>query len=121
MTLLLIAVCCFITYSFILQAAPKIYQYDIEEAEWWICFLPNELLREEKDFAYIWLENTDESIKDKFENEFELHFFQSDGQEVSLHDINQPIGGQITDYDKIEKPKPTQLHLLTAICSIRYC
>lgn len=105
LTLLLIAVCCFITYSFILQAAPKIYQYDIEEAEWWVCFLPNELLREEKDFAYIWLENTDESIKDKFENEFELHFFQSDGQEVSLHDINQPIGGQITDYDKIEKTK----------------
>lgn len=105
LTSLLITVCCFITYSFILQAAPKTYQYDIEEAEWWVCFLPDDLLREEKDYAYIWLESTDESIKAKFENEFELHLFQSDGQEVSLHDINQPIDGQITDFDKIEKTK----------------
>ena len=33
LTLLLIAVCCFTTYSFILQAAPKNYQYDIEDAD----------------------------------------------------------------------------------------
>lgn len=37
-----------------------------------------------------------------YENEFELHFFQSDGQEVSLHDINQPVDGHITDLDKVE-------------------
>lgn len=105
LTLLLITVCCFITYNFILQAAPKNYRYDIEDAEWWICFLPDDLSRENKEYAYIWLESRDNEIQNSYENEFELHFFQSDGQEVSLHDINQPIDGHITDFDKIEKTK----------------
>lgn len=105
LTFLLIMTCCFITYSFILRAAPKIYQYNIEDAEWWVCFLPDELSREEKDYAYIWLESTEESIQDNFEDEFELHFFQADGQEVSLHNINRSIDGQITDFDKIEETR----------------
>jgi len=84
-------------------AVPKNYQYDIEDAEWWICFLPNDLSGEDKENAYIWLEDTDKNIQEQYENEFELHFFQSDGQEVSLHDINQLTGGQISDFDKIEK------------------
>ncbi|MBD5393991.1 MAG: hypothetical protein HDR71_06915, partial [Lachnospiraceae bacterium] len=88
-----------ITYNFILQAAPKNYLYDIENAEWEISSLPDELSREEKEYAYIWLESVSDWIEEQYENEFELHFFQSDGQEVSLHDINQLIEGQITDYD----------------------
>ena len=105
LTLLLIAVCCFTTYSFILQAAPKNYQYDIEDAGIELSFLPNDLSRVEKENAYIWLENTSELMGELFDNEFELHFFQPDGQEVSLHDINQLVGGQITDFDKVEKSK----------------
>lgn len=103
LTFLLIMASCFITYSFISWAVPKNYQYDMEDAEWWICFLPNDLSNEYKENAYIWLEDTNEQIQDIYENEFELHFFQSDGQEVSLHDINRLTGGQITDFDKIEK------------------
>ncbi len=106
LTLLLIALCCFITYSFILQAAPQNYQYDIEDAELELSFLPEELSRVEKDNAYIWLESESDWIEEQYENEFELHFFQSDGQEVSLHDINQLVGGQITDFEKVEKTKP---------------
>ncbi len=105
LTLLLIAVCCFTTYSFILQAAPKNYQYDIEDAGIELSFLSNDLSRVEKENAYIWLENTSELMGELFDNEFELHFFQPDGQEVSLHDINQLVGGQITDFDKVEKSK----------------
>ena len=106
LTLFLITACCFITYSFILQAAPKVYQYDIEDVEMgWIFSLPDELSRTEKDYAYIWLEDAEKNIQDMYENEFELHFFQSDGQEVSLHDINQLINRQITDFDKIEGAK----------------
>ncbi len=67
--------------------------------------MPSDLSRENKEYAYIWLESTDNEIRNSYENEFELHFFQSDGQEVSLHDINQPIDGHITDFDKIEKTK----------------
>jgi len=99
-------VCCFTTYSFILQAAPKNYQYDIEDAELELSFLPEELSRVEKDNAYIWLESESDWIEEQYENEFELHFFQSDGQEVNLHDIKQLVGGQITDFDKFEKTKP---------------
>lgn len=105
LTLLLIAVCCFTTYRFILQAAPKNYQYDIEDAGLELSFLPDELSRVEKEYAYLWLESTSELMNELYDNEFKLHFFQPDGQEVSLHDINQLVGGQITDYDKIEKSK----------------
>jgi len=106
LTLLLIAVCCFTTYRFILQAAPKNYQHDIEDVDLELSFLPDELLRTEKEFAYMFLESVSDFIKEQYENEFELHFFQSDGQEVSLHDINQLVGGQITDFEKKEKTKP---------------
>ena len=105
LTLLLIAVCCFTTYSFILQAAPKNYQYDIEDAGLELSFLPDDLSRVEKENAYLWLESTSELMNELFDNEFELHFFRSDGKEVSLHDINQLVGGQITDYEKQEKTK----------------
>lgn len=105
LTLLLIAVCCFTTYSFILQAAPKNYKYDIEDAGLELSFLPNDLSRVEKEYAYLWLESTSELMNELYDNEFELHFFRSDGKEVSLHDINQLVGGQITDYDKVEKTK----------------
>ena len=106
LTLLLIAVCCFTTYSFILQAAPKNYQYDIEDVDLELSFLPDEFSRTEKEYAYMFLEAESDWIEEQYENEFELHFFQSDGQEVSLHDINQLVGGQITDFDKVEKTKP---------------
>ena len=105
LTLLLITVCCFTTYNFILQAAPKNYQYNIEDAELELSFLPDDLSKVEKEYAYLWLESTSELMNELYDNEFELHFFQSDGQEVSLHDINQLVGGQITDFEKIEKTK----------------
>lgn len=103
LTLLLIAVCCFTTYSFILQAAPKNYQYDIEDVDLELSFLPNDLLGTKKEYAYIWLESMSEWMDEIYDNEFELHFFQSDGKEISLHDIDQLVGGQITDFDKVEK------------------
>ena len=106
LTLLLIAACCFTTYSFILRAAPKNYQHDIEDVDLEISFLPNEFSRTEKEYAYMFLEAESDWIEEQYENEFELHFFQPDGQEVSLHDINQLVGGQITDYEKKEKTKP---------------
>ena len=105
LTLLLIAVCCFTTYSFILQAAPKNYQYDIEDVDLELSFLPNDLSGVKKEYAYIWLESTSEWMDEIYDNEFELHFFQSDGKEVSLHDIDQLVDGQITDYENVEKTK----------------
>lgn len=105
LTLLLITVCCFTTYRFILQAAPKNYQYDIEDVDLELSFLPNELSRTEMEYAYIFLESMSDWIEEQYENEFELHFFQFDGQEVSLHDLNQLVGGHITDFDKVEKTK----------------
>lgn len=105
LTLLLITVCCFTTYSFILQAAPKNYQYDIEDVDLELSFLPNELSRTEMEFAYVFLESVSEWIEEQYENEFEMHLFQSDGQEVSLHDIDQLVGRRITDYEKTEKTK----------------
>ncbi len=105
LTLLLITVCCFVTYSFILRAAPKNYLYDMEDAELELSFLPDEFLRTEKEYVYMFLEAESDWIEEQYENEFELHFFQSDGQEVSLHNINQLNGGRITDFDKVEKTK----------------
>lgn len=105
LTLLLIAVCCFTTYSIILQAAPQNYLYDIEDVDLELSFLPDELSRTEREYAYIFLESMSDWMEEQYENEFELHFFQADGQEVSLHDINQLVGSRITDFDKTEKTK----------------
>lgn len=105
LTFLLIAACCFTTYRFVLQAAPKNYQYDIEDADLELSFLPDDLSRVEKEDAYIWLVSTSAWMGELYDNEFELHCFRSDGQEVSLHDVDRLVGGQITDYDKVEKSK----------------
>lgn len=101
----LLLLCCFLTYYFILQAAPENYRYDIEDAEWWICFLPEELLRVERDYAYTWLEPTDAELRRFYENEFELHCFQPDGQEVLLQDVTRLSGGHLRDFDTLEKTK----------------
>ena len=105
LTLLLTAACCFTTYSFILQAAPKNYQYDIEDADLELVFLPAEFSRTEKEYAYIFLEAFSDWIEEQYENEFELHFFQADGQEVSLHNVDRLVDGQITDFEDVEKTK----------------
>ena len=105
LTLLLTAACCFTTYNFILQAAPKNYQYDIEDADLELVFLPAEFSRTEKEYAYIFLEAFSDWIEEQYENEFELHFFQADGQEVSLHNVDRLVGGQITDFEDVEKTK----------------
>lgn len=105
LTLLLITACCLTTYSFILQAAPQIYQYDMEDAGLEIGFLADELSGVEKEYADAWLEPGSEWLEEQYENEFELHFFQSDGQEVSLHDMKPLAGGQITDFEKEEDAK----------------
>lgn len=36
----------------------------------------------------MFFEAVSDLIEEQYENEFELHFFQPDGQEVSLHDIS---------------------------------
>ena len=69
LTLLLITVCCFITYNFILQAAPKNYKYEIEDAELELSFLPEELSRVEREYAYTWLEPESDWIEEQYENE----------------------------------------------------
>lgn len=105
LTFLLTMGCCFMTYHFILHAAPKIYQYDIETIDMETGFLADELLCVEKEEACIWLESQNQWMQEQFENEIVLRFFQSDGQEVSLHDVDRLTGGQFADYEKIEKTK----------------
>jgi len=95
-----------ISYVFLLWFVPNIYQYDLAEAESWITFLPDIMSEEPKENASIWFEKIGESIQNNYDGEFELHFFQADGQEVSLQDVNQLIGGKISDYDKVEKTEP---------------
>lgn len=77
----------------------------MEEVDLELSFLPDELSRTETEYAYIFLESMSDWIEEQYDNEFELHFFQSDGREVSLHDISQPVGRQLADFDKTEKTK----------------
>lgn len=105
-TILTTVICCMISYVFLLWFVPNIYQYDLTEAESWITFLPDIMSEEPKENASIWFEEIGESIQNNYDGEFELHFFQADGQEVSLQNVNQLIGGKISDYDKVEKTEP---------------
>ena len=105
-TILITAICCMISYGFLLWFVPNIYQYDLDEAEPWITYLPDSMSEEPKENAPIWFEEVGTSIKNDYDGEFELHLFQTDGQEVSLQDVDQLIGGKKTDYDNVEKTEP---------------
>lgn len=105
LTLLLTMICCFVTYSFLSLALPNFYKYDLEDIEMELPFMVDLMSEECKESGYFIAGGFDEDIRERCETEFEVHFFQSDGQEVSLYDIDKLTGGRITDYDKIEKSK----------------
>lgn len=105
LTLLLAMTCCFITYSFLTWFVPNVYRYKLEDAEEWISYMPELTLTVNKEEGFFLFEETNKDIQKNYEQEFELHFFQSDGQEVSLTEHGSLTGKRLTDFDEIEKTK----------------
>lgn len=105
LTLLLIMACCFVTYSFLSWAVPNFYKYDMEDLELEFTLMPELISEEGKENGHLLMETIDADIQERYAGEFALHLFLSDGREVSLHTMDKPTGGQITDFDNTEKSK----------------
>lgn len=105
LTLLLTIICCFITYIFLSWAIPNFYKHSLEDAEIEISSIADAMSGECKLNGYFVPGAINEEIQSRYEMEFNLHFFQSDGLEVSLYDMDALTGGNITDFDNIDKSK----------------
>lgn len=105
LTLLLAMTCCLSAYSFLTWFVPNVYRYKLEDAEEWISYMPELTLTVNKEEGFFLFEETNKDIQKNYEQEFELHFFQSDGQEVSLTEHGSLTGKRLTDFDEIEKTK----------------
>lgn len=94
--------CSTITYLVIAWLVPYFYTYNLSEVEHVAYELSNELPFVEIEEATFWLQNTNDILYEKYDDEFELHMFQSTGKEVSLHDLNTKLDAHIKDYNKVD-------------------
>ncbi len=94
--------CSTITYLVIAWLVPYSYTYNLSEVEHVAYELSNELPFVEIEEATFWLQNTNDILYEKYDDEFELHMFQSTGKEVSLHDLNTKLDAHINDYNKVD-------------------
>ena len=94
--------CSTITYLVIAWLVPYSYTYNLSEVEHVAYELSNELPFVEIEEATFWLQNTNDILYEKYDDEFELHMFQSTGKEVSLHDLNTKLDAHIKDYNKVD-------------------
>ena len=99
LTALLMAVSCFLIYSFLSWSVPNFYKHDMKDAEMWIEYLPEIMAEMGKEEAPFFFEELEKELQGFFENEFELHLFRSDGREVDLGDFNQLLDREISDFD----------------------
>lgn len=94
--------CSTTTYLVIAWLVPYSYTYNLSEVEHVAYELSNELPFVEIEEATFWLQNTNDILYEKYDDEFELHMFQSTGKEVSLHDLNTKLDAHINDYNKVD-------------------
>lgn len=98
----IIASCCILTYAVILRYAPYIYQKDPEIALEFAEMAADELELRNFDEASELLTQYQLALWEKMDYEFEIHFFDSDGRELDIYDLDYSIDSTIDDYDNNE-------------------
>lgn len=99
-SVLLMAVCCSITYFSILHFAPYIYSYNLSDVEWVAAELAQELSRIETAEAATCFSIADETLIENYDREYLLHLFNSSEEEVSYMDMTKYTGKHIDDYTR---------------------
>jgi len=101
LTALLLAVCCIATYALIAKMIPEVYssQIDMENAEYLAYETAQELQQTNTEGRADVIQLFQEISKEQYNGDLELHFFDSNGYEVSLADISDQTGSNLSDYD----------------------
>ena len=97
-TLILMVVCCSVTYLCISHFAPYIYSHDLAEVEELADMLSEELSHIPKEEVQYFIQGYNDILTRQYDNEFAFHLFQNSGKEIALPDINKFTGNKIDDY-----------------------
>lgn len=103
LTVVLMTVCCSITYLSIIRFAPYVYSHDVTEAEEMACELSLFLDKCSKDEALLYIEEMSLILADQTDGEFVFHIFSSSGEEMKITDLNLTTGRRVTDFEDSEK------------------
>lgn len=102
-TLLLMIICCTVTYSFIARFSPYIYTYKLSDIEVMADILSVELshasFNEAKDFITAF----GDAFSQDYDDEFVIRIFKNTGEEMTLPELNLLTGAKIDDYKNEEK------------------
>ena len=97
-TLILMVVCCSVTYLCISHFAPYIYSHDLAEVEELADMLSEELSHIPKEEVQYFIQGYNDILTKQYDDEFAFHLFQSSGNEIALSDLNEFTGNKIDDY-----------------------
>lgn len=104
-TLLLVAVCCSVTYLCIASFAPYIYSHELSDTEEIANLMSVELSYSQFSEAKYFIATYCDKISKEYDDEFIVHMFLSSGEEISLPNLDSFTGAQIGDYQNIETTK----------------
>lgn len=111
-TLLLVAVCCSITYLCIARFAPYVYSHDLTEAEELAELFAVELSNVPQDEVPFFLQNYEDMLADRYDSEFVIRLFNSSGEEVAIPHLDTFTGRKIEDFKSGDISKPYTVALL---------
>ncbi len=104
-TALLMAVCCIITYWYIVRFAPYIYSHELSETEEFAYMFSVELSYVQFEEAQYYIPSFQDVLLNEFDDEFVFHIFQNSGEELALPYLHTLTGKNITDYQNTEKTR----------------
>lgn len=101
LTTLLLTTCCIATYGFIVWLLPKTYpnQIDLNQLESYAYEASQEMHQATSESYSLQAESLLETYRALFGDDLELHIFDNNGFEVSLYNISEKNGNNLSDYE----------------------
>lgn len=110
-TLLLLTVCCSVTYLCIARFAPYIYAHKLSDAEELADMLSMELSYVEFDETEYVIPFYSDILSSDYDDEFVFHIFKNSGEEVAFPYLDSLTGRRIEDYEDVEKTSEYKISL----------
>ena len=108
-TLILMVVCCSVTYLCISHFAPYIYSHDLAEVEELADMLSEELSHIPKEEVQYFIQGYNDILTKQYDDEFAFHLFQNSGNEIALSDLNEFTGNKIDDYKSTDTTREYEI------------
>ena len=108
-TLILMVVCCSVTYLCISHFAPYIYSHDLAEVEELADMLSEELSHIPKEEVQYFIQGYNDILTKQYDDEFAFHLFQNSGNEIALSDLNEFTGNKVDDYKSTDTTREYEI------------